>query len=242
MQVADGERAFAFEPLGETVLLLRFGDRVDAKLNARVHAAAAILHAAGLPGIVDLVPAFATLALIYAPAVWSDRDGAPWQHLAAAVRTVFATPPRHDAAPAATIEIPVRYGGEDGPDLEAVASHCGLTRDEVIARHTAADYRVAMLGFAPGFPYLLGLDRMLHTPRRANPRTRVPRGSVAIGGAQTGIYPSELPGGWQLLGRTPLLLFDPQRDPVCLLVPGDHVRFRAVDAAEFAALVQRLAP
>ena len=242
MQVAAGERAFAFEPLGETVLLLRFGDRVDADLNARVHAATAMLHAAGLPGIVDLVPAFATLALIYVPATWSNGDGAPWQRLAAAVRTVFAAPPRHDTAPAATIEIAVRYGGEDGPDLAAIASACGLTQTEVIARHTAGDYRVAMLGFAPGFAYLLGLDRTLYTPRRANPRTRVPRGSVAIGGAQTGIYPSELPGGWQLLGRTPLRLFDPQRDPICLLAPGDHVRFRAVDAAESAELAQRFAP
>jgi KipI family sensor histidine kinase inhibitor len=242
MQAADRERAVAFEPLGETVLLARFGDRVDVDLNARVHRAVAVLRAADLPGVVDLVPAFATLALIYAPAVWSDGDGAPWQQLAEAVRAVFATPPHCDTATVAMIEIPVRYGGEDGADLESVARHCGLTSDEVVARHAAADYRVAMLGFAPGFPYLLGLERALHTPRRAHPRTRVPRGSVAIGGVQTGIYPSELPGGWQLLGRTPLQLFDPARDPVCLLAAGDQVRFRAIDAAEFAALAPRLAP
>ncbi len=236
-ETADAH-AIAFEPLGETALLIRFGDRIDAAINARVHIAAAMLRSAGLPGVVDIVPAFAALALIYAPAIWADDEGSPWQHLAEAVRAVFAAPPPFENEHAATIEIPVLYGGEDGPDLESVARHCGLTPDEVVARHTAAGYRVAMLGFAPGFPYLLGLDRTLHTPRRANPRTRVPRGSVAIGGAQTGIYPSELPGGWQLLGRTPLRLFDPQRDPVCPLAPGDQVRFRVIDAAEFSALAQ----
>ncbi|MGH8111030.1 MAG: 5-oxoprolinase subunit PxpB [Rhodanobacteraceae bacterium] len=131
------------------------------------------------------------------------------------------------------IEIPVCYGGESGPDLEAVARHAEIDPDQVVARHVAIEYTVAMLGFAPGFPYLLGLDAALHVPRRANPRTRVPAGSVAIGGAQTGIYPGELPGGWNLIGQTPLVLFDPQREPPCLLAPGDRVRFRAVGADEF---------
>lgn len=137
-----------------------------------------------------------------------------------------------------SIEIPVCYDGEFGPDLDAVAAHAHLSHAEVIARHTAGDYSVAMLGFAPGFPYLLGLDPALHTPRRANPRTRVPAGSVAIGGAQAGIYPRELPGGWQVIGRTPCVLFDPQRDPPCLLPPGTRVRFRAIDAATFARLAK----
>ncbi len=238
MHEALGEYAVAFEPLGETMLLIRFGSCIDAQINARVHAAVATLRAAELPGVVDIVPAFATLALVYKPATWSDAEGSPWQQLAAATRAVFAAPPAYTTEPAATIVIPVCYGGANGPDLESVAHHCGLTADAVIALHCGADYRVAMLGFAPGFPYLLGLDHALHTPRRANPRTSVPRGSVAIGGAQTGIYPSELPGGWQLLGRTPLRLFDPQRDPACLLAPGDQVRFRPIDDAEFATLAQ----
>jgi allophanate hydrolase subunit 1 len=148
-----------------------------------------------------------------------------------------------DPAPAAgvwcEVEIPVCYGGEHGPDLDAVAAHAGLSRDEVVARHAGAGYTVAMLGFAPGFPYLLGLDPALHVPRRANPRTRVPSGSVAIGGAQTGIYPRELPGGWHLIGRTPRALFDPARNPPCLLAPGDRVRFRTITADEFAPLAER---
>jgi inhibitor of KinA len=137
------------------------------------------------------------------------------------------------------VEIPVCYGDEYGLDLDTVAEHAGLSRDDVIARHAAAEYTVAMLGFAPGFPYLLGLDPSLQVPRRADPRTRVAAGSIAIGGAQAGIYPRELPGGWHLIGRTPRVLFDPAREPPCLLAPGDHVRFRMIEAGEFARLAER---
>lgn len=230
---------FRIEPLGETMLLLRFGERIDLDLNARVHAAAETLRRVEMPGLVDVIPAYATLALHYDAVFWAGRDGEPpWQHLAGTLRAVFATPPRGDSHDGPLVEIPVCYGGAHGVDLAEVARHAGLDADSVIARHTAAEYRVAMLGFAPGFPYLLGLDPVLHTPRRAQPRTCVPRGSVAIGGAQTGIYPSELPGGWQLIGRTPQVLFDATREPPCRLMPGDRVRFRAIDAAEFEALAE----
>jgi KipI family sensor histidine kinase inhibitor len=225
----------SIELLGETALLLRFGDALDAAINARVHAAASALRAAELPGLVDVAPAYATLALHYAPAAWLDANGGPpWRNLEAAVRAVLATPPGQDDSTSRVIEVPVCYGGDFGPDLDALATHAKLEPSDVIAHHTAATYTVAMLGFAPGFPYLFGLDPALHMPRRASPRTRVPAGSVAIGGAQTGIYPSELPGGWQLIGRTPLVLFDARRDPPSLLVPGDRVRFVAIDAAALA--------
>jgi len=229
--------AFAIEPLGETMLLLRFGERIDETINAEVHAAAQTLRRVDMPGLVDVIPAYATLALRYDAAFWAGRDGTPaWQHLAGALRAVFGTPPRGDIEAGRLVEMPVCY---DGSDLDAVAAHAGLSTDEVVARHVAAEYRVAMLGFAPGFPYLLGLDPALHMPRRAQPRLRVPAGSVAIGGAQTGIYPRELPGGWHLIGRTPLRLFDAQLDPPALLTPGDRVRFRAIDADAFdAPLVQ----
>lgn len=225
----------ALEPLGETVLLLRFGTRVDAALSARVHSALAALQAAGIPGVTDFVAGYASLALHYRPADWATPDAvaAPWRAFADAVRSVLGhagTRAPHDAAP---IEIPVRY---DGGDLDELAMLLGLAAGELVALHAQGDYRVAMLGFAPGFPYLLGLDARLHAPRLATPRTRVPRGSVAIGGAQTGIYPAELPGGWRLIGRTPLALFDPLCDPPNLLAPGDRVRFRAVGADEFAAI------
>ena len=232
--MASTAAAFAIEPIGETMLLLRFGERIDAAVNAQVHAAARTLRRVDMPGLLDLVPAYATLALRYDAVFWAGRDGTPpWQHLAGALRAVFATPLPDDDARGRLVEIPVHY---DGIDLDAVAAHANLSTPEVVARHTGAEYRVAMLGFAPGFPYLLGLDPALHMPRRAQPRLRVPAGSVAIGGAQTGIYPRELPGGWQLLGRTPLRLFDAQADPPALLAPGDRVRFRAIDADEFDAL------
>jgi KipI family sensor histidine kinase inhibitor len=237
---ADGGD-FVVEPLGECALLLRFGSRIDAALNARVHEASAMLRAARLPGIVDVIPAYATLALHYDPLQWAEGNGGlPWEHVAAAVRAIFRAPPAHVVHTPAIVEIPVCYGGEFGPDLDALAHHTGLDAADAVARHTAAEYRVAMIGFAPGFPYLLGLDPALHAPRRADPRARVPAGSVAIGGAQTGIYPAELPGGWQLIGRTPVVLFDSKRTPPCLLAPGDRVRFRAIDARAFAELSDRM--
>ncbi|MEP7044495.1 MAG: 5-oxoprolinase subunit PxpB [Dokdonella sp.] len=237
MTQAGGASDFTIEPLGESVLLLRFGERIDAQLNARVQAAAEMLRRVEMPGLLDLVPAYATLALHYDTAFWVGRNGdTAWQHLAGALRAVFAKPLHWDSADARLIEIPVCYGGDFGADLIDVARHGGLAPADAVARHAAAEYRVAMLGFAPGFAYLLGLDPALQMPRRANPRTRVPRGSVAIGGAQSGIYPSELPGGWQLIGRTPLTLFDAEAEPPCLLVPGDRVRFRVIDATEFDAL------
>jgi len=227
---------FSIEPLGETALLLRFGAGLDPEANARVHAASATLRSAHLPGVVDIVPAYATLGVHYEPSAWIDGHGRPpWRNIAGAVKAIFRAPPVQADRETAVIAIPVCYGGAFGSDIEALAQHAGLRVADVIARHASATYRVAMLGFAPGFPYLFGLDPALHMPRRATPRTRVPAGSVAIGGAQTGIYPSELPGGWQLIGRTPLVLFDVKRDPPSLLLPGDRVRFVAIDAAEFAA-------
>ena len=216
--------AWSAEPLGERLLLLRLGATIDATLSARVHALAAALRTADLDGIVDLVPAYASLAVHYDPLAWSDGDEAPWRRLEHALRKHASTVP---PAPASRIvEIPVRYGGDDGPDLELVARRAGFEVEEVVRRHAGAAYRVAMLGFAPGFPYLLGLDPALQLPRRSEPRLRVPAGSVAIGGAQTGIYPRELPGGWHLVGRTPLSLFDPASESPCLLAPGDEVRFQ----------------
>ena len=228
---------FTLEALGDRALLLTLGSRVDAALNARALALAQALRAAALPGIEDIVPAYASVCVRYDPCAFAQSATvAPFDVLAdrllAALAQAAADTPLDTRAP---LDIPVCYGGEFGPDLDAVAMHARLSPDEVIARHVAGDYRVALLGFAPGFPYLLGLDDALHVPRRASPRTRVPAGSVAIGGAQTGIYPRELPGGWHLIGRTPLVLFDPARTPPATCEPGRRVRFRAIDAAEFAA-------
>lgn len=211
-----------FERIGEDCLLLRFDSRIDAAGNARVHALVSRLHSTRPRWVVDIVPAFASVA-VFVDLVGSG-EGDP---LDAAVAWVATQSSHLDAhvAPTRTIEIPVRYGGADGPDLDDVAAHAGVLAGDVIARHSAPEYSVAMLGFAPGFPYLLGLDPALAVPRLATPRLRVPAGSVGIGAAQTGIYPRTGPGGWRIVGRTDATLFDPLRDPPALLAPGDRVRF-----------------
>jgi KipI family sensor histidine kinase inhibitor len=228
--------------MAEDALLLRFGDGIDIATNERVHAAAKALREAGFPGITDIAPAYATLLVRFDPLA-SDGDTiaeAIVKSLASGVHREGeqkGIASERDAA--RIVEVPVCYSSECGPDLDTVAAIAQLSRDDLIARHAAPEYIVAMLGFAPGFPYLLGLDPSLQVPRRATPRTRVPPGSVAIGGAQTGVYPRELPGGWHLIGRTPLVLFDSAREPPCLLAPGDRVRFRPIDAEEFACSGER---
>jgi KipI family sensor histidine kinase inhibitor len=223
------------EFLGDAALLLRFGDGIDAAINQRVHACAAALRAHAPDWLIDLTPAYACLALhVDVARIGGDdplESARAWLELWIE-RTQFDA----NETGMRTVEIPVAYGDQYGPDLAAVATHAGMTIEDVIARHTSAIYTVAMLGFAPGFPYLLGLDAMLAMSRLTTPRTHVAAGSVGIGGAQTGIYPQSGPGGWRLIGRTPLRLFDAQRDPPSFLQAGDRVRFVAIDAATFAAM------
>ena len=217
------------EPLGDCAALIHCGEIIDATINAQALAIARALEDARLPGIVDIAPAYASVCVRYEPAAWTGTDVAPspFDRVAERLRTLVDNAASDAATDTGNIEIPVTYGGQCGPDLADVAAHTGLSEEEVVARHGAAEYRVAMLGFTPGFAYLLGLDPTLHMPRRATPRTRVPAGSVAIGGAQTGVYPRETPGGWHLIGRTTLHLFDPARDPPALLKPGMRVKFIA---------------
>ena len=223
--------ASRIEPLGDGALLIRTGDRIDDRANRTAIALAAALRAADLPGVRDIAPAYASVCVRYEMS--STNFAAMGARLQPVIEstTGIAQTERGDA-----IEIPVCYDGEFGPDLATVAAHASIGTDDVIERHTAVTYDVAMLGFMPGFPYLRGLDPTLHAPRLATPRTRVPAGSVAIGGAQTGIYPRELPGGWQIIGRTPLVLFDPARDIPALLSPGQKVRFTRIRRDEFMAM------
>ncbi|RUL77639.1 5-oxoprolinase subunit PxpB [Dyella choica] len=219
------------DPLAEDAWLLRFGEAIDEAVNARVLQVAARLQSC--LASVECVPAYASLLLRFDPLGWREDEGRfSEQYLREAIQSAL------DQASGAEITsremtLPVCYGGAAGEDLQEVAEYTHLTPEEVVARHTRATYRVAMLGFAPGFPYLLGLDPVLAVPRRSSPRISVPAGSVAIGGQQTGIYPQELPGGWQLIGRTPLRLFDPAADAPSLLCPGDRVRFQAIDEHEY---------
>jgi KipI family sensor histidine kinase inhibitor len=224
------------EALGDSAVLLHFGNGIDAAVNARVHAAARYIAAQRLAGIVELVPAYASLAVQLDPACWSGGALAPALQCAEALLRVLDQATEADETLSTCIEIPVCYGADFGPDLDAAARRCGLAPQELAEQHAAGTYHVALLGFAPGFPYLLGLDPRLHLPRRATPRTRVPAGSVAIGGAQTGIYPRELPGGWNLIGRTPVRLFDVALQPPNRIAAGMRLRFRAIKPEEFRAL------
>ena len=223
--------AARFEALAGNAWLIHLGTTADAATNTQVHALAARIRTQCPAWLHDLVPAYTSLGVFFD----SDRIDADtaldWLRMQcrADIETTAAKPSR-------IIEIPVSYGGTHGEDLDATANELGIAPAELIARHAEATYTVAMIGFAPGFPYLSGLDPTLALSRLATPRTRVPAGSVAIGGAQTGIYPRESPGGWRLLGRTPLRLFDAQRDPPSLLAPGDHVRFVGIDADAFARM------
>ncbi len=222
------------EHLSESLLIVRVGAAIDASVNQSAHALVRRIVDARLQGVIDVAPAYASVAVRYVPRLWRTAQHSAYTGISTALQPLLA-----DDATAAvatrTLEIPVSYGGAQGIDLEAAAQSCGLGVSAFIDLHASVEYRVAMLGFAPGFPYLLGLPAQLHLPRRDQPRLRVPAGSVAIGGAQTGIYPNELPGGWHLIGRTPLLLFDAALASPCLLAPGDSVRFRSINASEFDA-------
>ena len=233
--------ACRIERLGDAALLLRVGDGIDAAINRRVHACARALHAHAPEWLLDITPAYACLALHVDISCVHGASASAGDPLEIArhwlIDWLASTDIGESAVGARAIEIPVAYGGEYGPDLPAVAAHAGITEDEAIARHASAGYTVAMLGFAPGFPYLTGLDASLAMPRLDTPRTRVAAGSVGIGGAQTGIYPDTGPGGWRLLGRTPLRLFDAHRDPPSLLQAGDRVLFVAIDSGSFDAMI-----
>ena len=224
----------AFEPLAEDALLLRFGEAIDAADNARALQLASRLREQHFPWLRDLVPAYASLAVFFD----ADRIEAPDPHafVAAALTSNLRSVVSATTTTPRTIDIPVCYEKEMAPDLTEAADILGLSIETLIEHHSAAIYTVAMIGFAPGFPYLLGLPESLALPRLATPRTRVPAGSVAIGGSQAGIYPRESPGGWRLIGRTPLSLFDPTRAAPSLLMPGDKVKFRSIDHAAFLRL------
>lgn len=222
------------EALGDRALLACLDAPDVETANRRVHALRAAIEAKRPPWLQDLVPAYASLALVLDADAMETPD--PLGRARDWLQDLLGRVGDTATAPGRCIEIPVCYGGDFGPDLDDWARHGGFSPEEGIARHAAGDYRVAMLGFAPGFPYLMGLDPALAMPRLATPRPRIPAGSVGIGGGQTGVYPSAGPGGWRLLGRTPLRLFDPSGASPTLLAPGDRVRFLAIDRARYDAL------
>jgi inhibitor of KinA len=205
-------------PASDRALLVSFGDEITIEAHREVRRLLAALEHRP-PGILNLHPAYASVLIDFDPRRRTHDE------VTVLVRERMAADPPTAADDPRLIEIPVCYGGEFGPDLASVAEHARLTPEQVIELHSSASYLVYFLGFSPGFPYLGGLPENLATPRLPAPRKRVPAGSVAIGGSQTGVYPMESPGGWRIIGRTSLRLFDPDASPPALLRAGDTVRF-----------------
>lgn len=236
-------------PLGDSALIVRvreqFQDAPEETLDEVLRVFQRLQRAA-IPGVIELAPAYTSIAVFFDPVAIAKSSGPRndvFDWLASRIREVVVPTPRDDRGRkvkfrSRKVEIPVCYDPEFAPDIDDVARHTQVSATEIVNLHSAADYRVACIGFVPGFTFLAGLPKNLATPRRDVPRKEIPPGSVGIGGAQTGIYPLRSPGGWNLIGRTPLKLFDPVKNPPTLLQPGDRVRFRAIMREEFAALKQ----
>ncbi|MEK6752909.1 MAG: 5-oxoprolinase subunit PxpB [Chloroflexota bacterium] len=211
------------KPLGDSALLIELGNEINPALNQRIHALNALLQNPIL-GILETVPAYSTLLIHYDPLILTFDQAAHWvRDKMTQLDDSFHRTPRR-------LEVPVRYGGASGPDLEAVAVSKGISPADVIRIHSEREYTVYMMGFTPGFPYLGTLDERLIMPRMETPRTLVKAGIVAIAGSQTGIYPLDSPGGWHLIGWTPLKLFDPASETPFLFSPGDVVTFLPLES------------
>jgi inhibitor of KinA len=232
--------AMQFTPLGDSALILRICDDFDAdpeRCLRRVLTAVEQLRAANIIGVTEVTPAYSTVALSFdAAAVAAAAGSTPMSDwLAVAIDAALDVTSLNslEAPSREVVEVPVCYDDEFAVDLDAVAQHTGLRKEDVVRLHSAAEYRVHCVGFTPGFPYLGGLPKELTTPRRSTPRVEVPAGSVAIGGSQTGVYPMQSPGGWHVIGRTPIVLFSAVDNPPARLRAGDRVRFRRITRDEF---------
>jgi inhibitor of KinA len=232
-------------PLGDSALVVRVRDQFEDEPEETLDEVLRVfqlLQRAAIPGVVELAPAYNSVAVFFDPVAVLKSNAATevFDELATKIRSTINPASRRRRRVAASrprsIEIPVCYDPEFGCDLDRVAEQTKLSQREIIDLHSKAEYRVACIGFVPGFTFLAGLPKNLTTPRRDVPRKEIPAGSVGIGGAQTGIYPLRSPGGWNLIGRTPLRLFDLTKNPPTLLSPGDRVRFRAISRQEFESL------
>ena len=226
--------SFQLYPLGDNAVVLQFGDTISPAINETIRSYARALEEHPLDGLIEWVPGYTTLTLFYDPWLLSkEGQEDPYQRLVNHINSFAATTRKSKSSRSRLVEIPVCYGGDAGPDLEIVARHNSISPEEVVALHSQSEYRVYMIGFAPGFPYLGGMNSRISAPRKDSPRLRIPAGSVGIAGGQTGIYPIETPGGWQLIGRTPLKLFNPAQNPPTLLQAGDRVRFILITEEEY---------
>jgi inhibitor of KinA len=223
-----------FAPLGDRAVMITLGATIDEATHRLVQSASARIDRTPPAGFVDQVPAFTSIAVHYDPVLAvRGTSKSPYARVVDDLTSALSELTAEQLPPAKVVEIPVCYGGALGPDLDDVARAHEMTADEVVRLHTSGNYLVYMVGFMPGFAYLGGLPTKLATARRTTPRTVVPAGTVGIGGSQTGVYPLDSPGGWNLIGKTPLAIFDIARPQPALLATGDRVRFRAITEEQF---------
>ncbi len=223
---------FRYLPAGDSAIAVELGDEINPDINQKIRGLMLALEKRNIPGIREYVPTYRSLMILYDPVLLLYHE------LIEQVKQIESKLELSAFPKPRIVEIPVVYGREFGPDISVVAEHNRLSEKEVADLHTGRDYLVYMLGFTPGFCYLGGMSERLETPRLSTPRTHIPAGSVGIAGKQTGVYPIDSPGGWQLIGRTPLRLFDPNREPAVLITAGDYVRFSQIDAQEYEKTVE----
>ncbi|MGD2125199.1 MAG: 5-oxoprolinase subunit PxpB [Desulfobacteraceae bacterium] len=212
---------------GDKGLLVEFGASIDPEINRKVRQVFLSIEKRPIGGVTEVIPTYRSILVFYDP-LHTDPGTLEKEILDRENRLV-----EWEIPPPETVEIPVAYGEDFGPDLQIVAQHNNLTQEEVIQIHTSGTYLIYMIGFTPGFPFLGGLSERIFTPRRENPRQLVPAGSVGIANNQTGIYPIDSPGGWQLIGKTPIKIYDPKRSPPILLRAGNYIKFRDISKKEF---------
>lgn len=224
---------YSFSPLGDQAIIIEVGTGINEHTQKNVRAISLLLEANAPQWMIELIPAFTTIAVFYNPLLTTFKEAKTELTALLKKASEMAVPPPR------IIEIPVCYGGDYGPDLEFVAEHNGLSTEEVINIHAGGSYNVHMIGFAPGFPYLGGMSEKIAAPRRQSPRGSIPERSVGIAGSQTGVYPISTPGGWQLIGRTPTRLFLPEEEIPSLLRAGDKIVFRQISAEEYQVLEEK---
>ena len=219
---------------GDTSVAVVFGNEISIDINTRIRAFDEALAEEQIDGVYETVPTYCSLTVHYAP------EKIRFEELKERLEALLAVSHKAQKLNTIVMEIPVVYGGEYGPDLETVAAHNGMSPEDVVRIHSGAEYLIYMLGFTPGFSYMGGMDESIATPRLKTPRVLIPAGSVGIAGKQTGIYPIDSPGGWQLIGRTPVKLYDAHRDTPILLDAGLHVKFIPIDEAEYKRIETRI--
>lgn len=219
-------------PAGDLSLIVEFGNEISKACNGRVIQLDEWFRTKQIAGVIETIPAFCSLLIYYDPLKIS------YKKLCRYIKGFVGKAKEIEEKQKRIIEIPVCYGGKYGEDLKDLAGFVGMNESQVVEIHSSIDYLIYMLGFLPGFPYLGGLDKRLEIPRLSNPRTSIPAGSVGIGGKQTGIYPIDSPGGWRLIGKTPLKLYDSKRENMLLYQAGDYIRFKPIDEDEFIHIAE----